>query len=139
MKKNSFRFLVLGVLLLNFFDLGFSVVFENQNVLKVEDYIKSIESPSSDAIKLLESLAYLIFGLLAYTVSMCGLIFFQSWARILFALVFIIKIPFYVIQGVSVSGPLGSFMYDLISWGHGAILALLFLSPVKELYLKRGS
>jgi hypothetical protein len=138
MSKSQFRILVLGVFLLNFVNVALSIIFENPQLREIEAFAKNVVIDHRGFWLLLISIIYISILMVVYSVSMIGLMFYQKWAKKLFALTFIFVIPIYVKDGIQISDVLQRFISDMLAWGHGAILALMYFSPVKDLFQKRS-
>ncbi len=74
--------------------------------------------------------ALLVGYLLAYVVSLIGLLKFQRWARILFIMLVPLSLVLEAAKGTSLGGPLDTFRSCALLID-GALLVLLFVEPVR--------
>ena len=71
-------------------------------------------------------------------VSFFGLLLFKSWAKPMYLAGFVLFMPLYPFMGVTVYSGISQILYDLSVIASGAILAMLYFSPVSELYRSKN-
>ncbi|MBE0378953.1 hypothetical protein PPRY_a1507 [Pseudoalteromonas prydzensis ACAM 620] len=71
----------------------------------------------------------------AVVASYAGLLFFKSWARHIYVASFVLALPTYFMGGLIVTSGLEDLLYDLSMLMSGAVVALIYFSPVKEYFV----
>jgi hypothetical protein len=120
--KNIFKkFVFLDLLLIV---LGISTLFfENETILSFNENV----DPTSDMLDLI-TLIYLV----AWLICLYFLYKFKQIGKQFYFLIFIFGIILSLLMGASAQGPI-TYVLDGLSWANsGAILALLYFSPIKK-------
>ena len=120
--KNIFKKFVLIDLLLVI--LGVSTLFfENETIMSFNENV----DPTSDMLDLI-TLIYLV----AWLICLYFLYKFKQIGKQFYFLIFIFGIILSLLMGASAQGPI-TYVLDGLSWANsGAILALLYFSPIKK-------
>ena len=120
--KNIFKKFVLIDLLLVI--LGVSTLFfENETIMSFNENV----DPTSDMFDLI-TLIYLV----AWLICLYFLYKFKQIGKQFYFLIFIFGIILSLLMGASAQGPI-TYVLDGLSWANsGAILALLYFSPIKK-------
>jgi len=137
MSKNNFRVLVISSLALAILAGVYDYLWIDPISGRVMDYAYEIE-PEIEGVQLI---VFAVVGTLAITfatISFIGLLLFKSWAKRLYLASFILFMPLYPFLGVNVYSGASQIFYDLSMMASGAILALLYFSPVSKFYLKQN-
>lgn len=74
--------------------------------------------------------------LVGWLIAGVGLLFFQSWARALFAALYVLVVFLRLIQGTLVQLPIEGFLNELVALADGAILALAFTEPLASYFVR---
>jgi uncharacterized membrane protein len=112
-----------------------SVVFPNENVELTYSFIEELESantsyPDMDMLLVPVTIVLLVILIATYV----GLFLFKRWARVLFVMGFVVSIPTYFMDGLFVSSGLEQLLYDACLLTYGAIIAVVYYSPVKRFF-----
>ncbi len=81
-------------------------------------------------LELNEGIAYLF--LLAYTVTLYGLIYFKAWARPMFLGLTLLSIIFRGIQGVEVFTPVDGVLSYITNLADGATIVLMYFTSINS-------
>jgi hypothetical protein len=76
--------------------------------------------------------------LLMWLIASIGLVFFQNWARTLFAALYVLVLLLRLVQGTIVHLPVEGFLNQFVSLADGAILALAFTEPITSCFKQRA-
>jgi hypothetical protein len=136
MNKNQFRLFLFSSVIFAILALVVSFWFPSQNVDVVNDYIIELEMASPE--QYFSDMLLLVIGVLvavAVVASYAGLLFFKSWARHLYVASFVLALPTYFMGGLFVTSGIEDLLYDLSMLISGAVVALIYFSPVKEYFV----
>lgn len=133
MSKNQFRILTIVTVLLTLAAWTVDGLIPNPEVDSVN---YTIFSATTGADGMTESslgfTIYTVFALFTFLLAIVGILFFKPWARTLFVLSLFLSIPFYFTNGLYVSSGTAELMYDLSMMGYGTLLALMYLSQLRQ-------
>jgi hypothetical protein len=92
----------------------------------------------SDSNTVMYAAAVLLVGFfMAYLASLIGLLLLKRWARLVYIATFFIGLVLWPLMGASISTPAADVVEYLLNTCSGAILALLFIGPVRERFMQR--
>lgn len=118
--------------------LGSEWLFSDSFLASVNQFIADNQSNTSPVLSLISALS-LSLGLLIATVSYLGMLWLQNWARYSFILSYLLMLPAYFFSGVYVSSGAGQFVYDLSSMFSGALVVVIFYTPVQYFFAPQTS
>ncbi|GAA3952720.1 hypothetical protein [Allohahella marinimesophila] len=137
--KQQFRLLIVAEILLGVAATVFTFYWQSPVVEKVQAFADSLEGLlSPDWYVALMGTAILL--LIVYVVALIGLILFRNWARWLYVIDMVVAFPviFYIVP-VAVEGPLETMLLTMGEMLSGAIIALMFFSPVSKFFQREAS
>lgn len=135
MSRNQFRALIIASLLLAIAGGIVEYFWADPIADKAYEYIAEIEPDVEGARLIFLGIMGAILFILAI-ISFFGLLFFRAWARHLYVVSFVLFLPLYPLLGVSVYSGVSQVFWELSSMASGAIIALLYFSPVAKYYQK---
>lgn len=118
--------------------LGSEWLFSDCFLASVNQFIADNQSNTSPALSLITALS-LSLGLVVAAVSYLGMLWLQNWARYSFILSYLLMLPAYFFSGVYVSSGAGQFVYDLSSMFSGALVVVIFYTPVQHFFAPQTS
>ncbi len=129
MSKNKFRIIVVLSILLACFAEAYDYLFPDPITEQVMDFTYNLEPEHSENS---EMFFYVIIGLaiVLAIASVVGILRFKNWGRHLYLAGFILLIPLYPYMGITVYSGWGQAFYDASMLLSGALLALMYYSPV---------
>ncbi len=136
MSKNNFRLLIVVSLVLAVVSGLYDFIWPDPITEKVIDYAYELE-PETEESDLIYYGVIAIADTVFAIVSLIGLLLFKSWARHLYLAGFILFMPLYPFMGVTVYGGFNQMFYDISMLMSGAILALMYFSPVANYFQKQ--
>ena len=100
---------------------------------QVIDYASNLEP---DYIEGNEVILFVLIGsaLVLAIASFVGILLFKSWARHFYIASFILLLPLYPYMGITVYSGWGQALYDINMLLSGAILVLMYYSPVAKYF-----
>lgn len=137
MSKNKFRLLIISSLIFAILAGIYDYLWIDPVSEQIMDYAYEIE-PEIVGTQLIVILAVGILAIVFAIISFIGLLLFKSWAKPLYLAGFVLFMPLYPFFGVTVYSGASQIFYDLSLIASGAILALLYFSPVSEFYHKQN-
>lgn len=137
MSKNKFRFLIISSLILAILAGIYDYFWIDPISEQVADYAYDIE-PEIEGTQLIVIVVVGILAIVFAIISFIGLLLFKSWAKLLYLAGFVLIIPLDPFMDVTVYSGVSQIFYDLSMIASGAILALLYFSPVSEFYRKQS-
>jgi len=137
MSKNNFRLLIVASLLLALLSGGYDYLWPDTVSEQIIEYAYEIE-PEIVGTKLVVLVVIGVIATIFAVVSFFGLLLFKSWAKPMYLAGFVLFMPLYPFMGVTVYSGISQILYDLSVIASGAILAMLYFSPVSELYRSKN-
>jgi hypothetical protein len=120
--KNTFKKFVLLDLFLLILGIS-SIFFENETIISFNESV----SPMSDMFVLI-----ILFYFIAFLFCLFCLYKFKKVGKQLYAFLFLLGVILSLLMGDSAQGPI-SYVIDGLGWANaGAILTLLYFSPIKK-------
>ena len=137
MNKNHFRVPIVSSLLFAVLGGIYDLMWPNPVLEKIIDFAAEVE-PEIQGTKLILVGIIVLVALVLAVVSFIGLLIFKPWGRPVYVAGFIIVMPLYAFLGTTIYSGVSQLFYDLSMIASGAILALIYFSPVAEFYQKRS-
>ena len=137
MTKNQFRVLIIFSFVLTILGGGYDHFFGADAVTQqLLDLYSKIE-PEITGVRLLliSNISYL--ALAATLISFVGLMFFWNPSRHIYAVSFALNLPLLPFMGTHIASGTYQMFYDLGVVLAGAILALLYYSPVRQYFVSK--
>lgn len=135
MSKIHFRILIIISPVLALLAEIYEYIWPDEILKNILDYAEKVE-PSIEGIKLITLVTLLAIGIVLALIVLFGLLMFKSWARPLYLAGFILMIPGYLFLGVTIHSGAGQLLLDLSSITSGAIVVLIYYSPVTTFFKK---
>jgi hypothetical protein len=129
MNKKFFRVFLLFNVLLAFFCVGAVFLFPNEFAESANDFILTNEAELTDV----ENWFLIISGSLALllgSASYIGMFLFKAWSRRVYISSYALIVPSYFLNGVYATGGIEKLTYDLSMALAGAIIVLIYYSPI---------
>lgn len=133
--KAHMRWLILSSLLFTIVGAAFELIWPSPILEQVADFAYQLE-PEVEGIGQTILFATLMVALVLCIASFVGLLLFKNWSRLLFLACFVLFLPVYPFIGITVSSGTSQIFYDLSMMTSGAVLALIYCSPVADYYRK---
>lgn len=133
MTKNQFRVLTISSILLACLSGLYDYFWPDALTEQVMNYTYSIEDDYMSENELI-FLIILAVGVVLGIASLIGLLMFKSWGRHLYIAGYILMLPLYPFFGIAVYSGYGQAFYDLSMLLSGAIIALMYYSPVEKYF-----
>lgn len=136
--KQQFRLLIVAEILLGV-AAGFAEYWQSPRLEKVQAYADSLEGLlSPDSYVVLTGIILLL--VVISSVSLYGLLQFKNWARWLYVISLALTFPLTLcLTPVTVEGPFETILYSMGEMLFGAIIALIFFSPVSKFFQREAS
>lgn len=133
MSRNQFRLFVLGSVFLALFPLVYEIVWPDETVIRVYEFLAEIE-PEVEYSNLY--LVGIIAGavMFASLASLAGLLLFKSWARHVYVSLLVFGFCLYPLIGISVENAYSQMIYDGSVLMSGALIVLIYYSPVAQYF-----
>lgn len=135
MTKSKFRLLVVFSMLFSILGGVFDVLFPGfieEELLSCQEEIE--EEIFDSAVMLIVVGLFSVVGVAMAIISFFGLLKFWGPARHIYLAGFLIFIPIIPALGITITSGVAQILYDVGSLTSGMILALIYFSPVKELF-----
>ncbi|WP_416397126.1 hypothetical protein [Allohahella sp. A8] len=136
--KQQFRLLIFAEILLAV-ATGFATYWQGSLVEKVQVYADSLGTlPSPDSFVVLMGTTVLLSVL--SIIAITGLMLFRNWARWLYVIILALTFPLtFYLTPVNVEGPFETIFLSMGEMLAGAIVALMFFSPVSRFFQREAS
>ncbi len=136
MNRNQFRLLLITELSLQILASVYEIFFASSLVEKIADFAHQ-EEPALEGVKLILAVGFGAPAFVIALISWVGLFLFKNWARHLWLASFVLIFLAYPFLGITVSGGISQIFYDASMLCAGAIIALVYCSPLRE-YFDQG-
>ncbi|NRA24823.1 MAG: hypothetical protein HRU08_10200 [Oleispira sp.] len=133
MTKNQFRALTISSILLACLSGFYDYFWPDALIEQVMDYAYDIEPDYMEENELIFFTIMAVIVVLGIA-SLIGVLMFKNWGRYLYIAGFILMFPLYPFFGIAVYSGYGQAFYDLSMLLSGAIIALMYYSPVAKYF-----